>query len=371
MSLKNNNVQFKPISETFLSIRKKPINITPEHESIFAKEYEKIIKSSGIFTYKDAGVTKEGLVLNRHGLINESLVHIDANKWFNIYWIFLKKLLANKQYSKSKVALTYNNWTEGYFHWMTETIPRVMIANRYLNHEELDLLMPKSLHPIYSEKSAFKSLIVNGNDFINDYSFYQESLLPFNFKKIKFLDNDIYYFDELNLIEKPADTGNYNDKLMRSIRSMYLSYAREKKLLKNDSAKYIYASRSKAKRRKIINELEIIDVLKEFNFEILHFEDYNFWDQINIANSAKILISQHGASLTNMLFMNENSSIFELKASNDRSNHCYFSLANALEIKYFYQLCNIYNDKISVQDSDIKVDINIFRNNLISIINAQ
>ena len=94
-----------------------------------------------------------------------------------------------------------------------------------------------------------------------------------------------------------------------------------------------------------------------------------FWDQINISNKAKVLISQHGASLTNMLFMSPNSTVLELKASNDRTNHCYFSLASALGLNYFYQFNNVDNYKTTVQDSNITVDINELRNNLIKIIN--
>lgn len=369
MSLKNNNVQFTPVSENFLSIRNKPINITPEDESIFASEYEKIIKSSGIFNYKNAGVTKEGLVLNGHEIINESLVHNDAKKWFGIYWILLKRLITNKKISSRKVVLTYNNWTEGYFHWMTETIPRVVIANNYLNGEDMDLLMPSSLHPIYSKKSALKSLINTNDIFLKKNSFYYDSLLPFKFKKIEILDNDIYYFNELNLIEKTAETGNYNDSLMKDIREIYLSYMHRNKPSNIYFGKRIYVSRSKANRRKIINELEVEEILREFNFEIIYFEDHNFWTQVSIANNAEILISQHGAALTNMLFMNENCRVLELKASNDFSNHCYFSLASALKLKYYYQFCQVNDRNLSVQDADIYVDIIFLKNNLNTMLN--
>ena len=49
-------------------------------------------------------------------------------------------------------------------------------------------------------------------------------------------------------------------------------------------------------------------------------------------------IGLHGASLTNMMFMPAKGKVFELRNHNDSHNNCYYALACALELDYFYSL---------------------------------
>ena len=54
---------------------------------------------------------------------------------------------------------------------------------------------------------------------------------------------------------------------------------------------------------------------------------------------ARYIVSNHGAGLTNMLFMKDGGSVLELRHVSDCINNCYFTLASALDLKYFYQTC--------------------------------
>ena len=67
--------------------------------------------------------------------------------------------------------------------------------------------------------------------------------------------------------------------------------------------------------------------------------DLSFKEQVSIVFHAKCLISNHGAGLTNMLFMEADTAVLEFRHYEDTHNNCYFSLASALNIKYFYQTC--------------------------------
>ena len=59
---------------------------------------------------------------------------------------------------------------------------------------------------------------------------------------------------------------------------------------------------------------------------------------------AKYLISNHGAGLTNMLFMKAGGNVLELRHRGDKHNNCYFSLASTLRLNYYYQLCDSENN---------------------------
>ncbi len=59
-------------------------------------------------------------------------------------------------------------------------------------------------------------------------------------------------------------------------------------------------------------------------------------EQIHLFNSVKWLVSIHGAGLTNMIFMNKGCHILELRNKDDKDNNCYFSLASAVGLNYYY-----------------------------------
>ena len=54
---------------------------------------------------------------------------------------------------------------------------------------------------------------------------------------------------------------------------------------------------------------------------------------------ARYVVSNHGAGLTNMLFMKDGARVLELRHVSDYVNNCYFILASALQFDYLYQLC--------------------------------
>jgi capsular polysaccharide biosynthesis protein len=104
--------------------------------------------------------------------------------------------------------------------------------------------------------------------------------------------------------------------------------------------------------------------MKEYGFETLHFEDLSFGDQALISLNAKYLVSNHGAGLTNILFMSEGNSVLELRQADDRQNNCYFSLASALGLKYFYQTCSSPNPEEDAHTADLLVDLPTLQKNL-------
>ena len=116
--------------------------------------------------------------------------------------------------------------------------------------------------------------------------------------------------------------------------------------------------------RKIVNENECVELLRSYGFRILILEDYEFYEQVRLCLAAKHMVSNHGAGLTNMLFMRAGSSVLELRKKNDFSNNCYFSLASALDHRYFYQLCDSPNERQDPQRADLIVDCRALEGNL-------
>jgi hypothetical protein len=57
-----------------------------------------------------------------------------------------------------------------------------------------------------------------------------------------------------------------------------------------------------------------------------------------------------------MLFMPEGGSVLELRHEADRINNCYFTLASALNLQYFFQTCRAANDGPDPHIADVIVD---------------
>ena len=78
------------------------------------------------------------------------------------------------------------------------------------------------------------------------------------------------------------------------------------------SAKRIYISRQKAARRPIANESAVVEVLKDYDFQIVFAEDLSFEEQVACFAAADIIVSPHGAGLANAVFSHSRVAVIEL-----------------------------------------------------------
>src|SRR6185295_8017269 len=113
--------------------------------------------------------------------------------------------------------------------------------------------------------------------------------------------------------------------------------------------------RLRTNRRRVLNEAEVSGLLREYGFVTLYFEDYTFEKQVHLSSNATMLISIHGAGLTNMLFMKEKASVLEFRPKNDHTNLCYYALASALDLNYYYQFGEAGDPTQSIHD-DLFID---------------
>jgi capsular polysaccharide biosynthesis protein len=95
--------------------------------------------------------------------------------------------------------------------------------------------------------------------------------------------------------------------------------------------------------RFVENENEVVALLEKYGFKKIIAEKFSYDEQIAICYKAKYLLSPHGAGLTNLLFMKENSSVLELASapSSQKLVTDYYKLASMLNINYFYQECEM------------------------------
>lgn len=121
--------------------------------------------------------------------------------------------------------------------------------------------------------------------------------------------------------------------VVKSLRNFFL----KPEYLNNDMPKRIYLSRNKSKSRYVVNENELSEFLKSYDFTTIYAEDLTFSEQVQYFANADIILSQHGAGFTNLAFCKPESKIIEIynekmKASLDTA---YWRISSDLSLKHY------------------------------------
>jgi hypothetical protein len=319
--------------------RSKPENLADPDRHFFEAEAERHIPAVELLHFENVYMFPSGMTFKKFRVIPESL---PSKEWAPEFsWKYLLRKFISQKIKTAETGkvylLVHDEWAYYYFHWLTDVLPRIFLMKDKLN--EMVLLLPENFKEDYQ---------VSTLDIFSIKNIYR---IPFR---------SIVKIEKLSVPAHLAPTGNFIPGVMQDMRNFIFSKMKDRLTLSKGSK--IYISRSKAKMRKVLNENEISDFLKKRGFAVLNFEDFSFYEQMSIAFHAKVMVSIHGAGLTNMMFMKEGA-VLELRKENDGHNNCYYALANALELKYYYQFCKIGNVD-SNNEADIIVDLNSLEKNI-------
>ena len=328
-------------------IRQKPKNLKSEDDKLFNHEYQKYLKSSKVKTLKNVYISDSKLKKFKYFRIQVKQWRMNPITTIDKIIYFIKDLI-EFLYSKDtsevitiKTAIwAIDSRSYQYFHWLTDALQRIEVSSKYYDKGPL-LLLPG----------------------FQNYQYIKDSLDILGIEPY-FLENGKKYFiKELILSERVSPAGNYRKELINSISKNFTKDINH--LDDKDTYKKIWVSRQNSLKRKILNFEEIKPILEKNKFKIVHYENLTFRDQINISNNTEIIGGVHGAGLTNMIFLNKNSSVIEVRADGDSLNNCFFSLASDMEHDYYYFLAIAENNNYYA--SNLYIDPRDFENFLKSI----
>ena len=242
--------------------------------------------------------------------------------------LYLKRLIYPVQSVKEGFWIL-DNWSVGYFHWLTDALPRLLVIKR--SGTDAPVLLP---------------------DTFRNIKYVTESLTLLNCRVF-------WYSPRINLKVSKLMTASrlqpcgYDPELICDLRHQLIDDINHSS---DKAGKRIYITRKRAQRRRVLNEREIETLLQEFGFETIEMEKLSFYEQRLLMQQASFLISNHGAGLTNMLFMKSNSTIIELMADSANVNNCFFNLARALNYKYYYTINPSTSENVQVADITVRID---------------
>jgi capsular polysaccharide biosynthesis protein len=334
-----------------IRLTKKPLNYDLAHAPYFEPHYKNLLTQPNLLEINNVIYSKSGVLLDLLG--NKIVEHLPYFSWGtalnNIYWLkgIIKSLFKfNISFyfnSKHPLYLVVNPMSDNFFHWITEVVPKLQI----LKSKNCDnILLPSNIRHHY-QLEILKKYDFNIIYFNSEFIFI---------KKLKYVTNFSQY------------PGYYAVETINIIRN-----ALNLDILHNISAKFnpIYISRRLASRRKISNELDILEFIQSINIKIIDIENFTFSEITSIFTNASHIISIHGAGLTNMIFMQKGNSVFELLLENTLTDKCYYFLANACELNYSYQFCSSLDTNGNHVFSDFHVDVNLFKNNIFNFLSQR
>jgi len=331
------------LREGGVSKRRLPANFRTEDAPLFEHELERAIPPTLLVELRGVSATPEGVLFKGSRILPESysspvILRHFLGRRASVVKFFAASLARRRRKSAARCAWVTDDWSYGYFHWLSDALPRLFAIREML--DELVLLLPH----------RYESL-----------EFVQSSLKIFGARRVEYVRaGETCICERLVMPTHVAPSGNFNEGLVREMRQFILdSFG-----VRVEPRERIYLSRSRAPKRKVRNEEEVVAVLGEFGFRVEHFEDYTFARQVEIAAGASHFVSNHGAGLTNTLFMRPGGSVLELRRRGERERNWFFNLANAAGLEYFYQTCAPDDPGEDPHTADIVVDPEALRENL-------
>ncbi len=217
--------------------------------------------------------------------------------------------------------MAYNHDYANYYHWTLQCLPSLCLYAALKNlNSELKLLLPSNL-PGFAKQYLDMLDIDMDTDVqllpLQDRLFFAKQLLYPSFLGGEFSFNaSPVMLDYLECLYKRKLGSNSHDG----------EIAGKKRIL--------YCARLDSSNRRIINEKEVISFLEEnFEAEIFVSTGKSVAEQAEKFNSADILISPHGAGMSNLVFCKQGTTIIEIMPDK-YINPCFATLALAKGCNY-------------------------------------
>jgi hypothetical protein len=333
----------------------------PEYLHFFDKKQVYSNSSLKIRILKNVFISHWGILL-KNGLIPlksaENLVGFYDKTFYFKHWrraieqylvCRFGKSLSSILVDDDKQYFTINTPWFGYFSWFTTNLPRLIMVQE--TFPGAVLLLPEK---------------------IGTMPFVSDSLKMFpNINVVEVKDEHHIFVKNYIFAEVRPWTSQFDVNVLEKVRSVCFDYL-DKAKISVDEIKYVYVSRKKAMRRKIANELELEQYLYSKGFESICFEDHSVFEQIAMMRRAKVVISLHGAGLTNTIFIGSGSSVLELSPIPDKESQFRFPfwrICDLLKINYQIQFCKtIDKGETDIYTRDVTVDIELFKQKVNSLL---
>ena len=154
-----------------------------------------------------------------------------------------------------------------------------------------------------------------------------------------FLDDDFYHFVDSNFPQFLS----MNDSI--GILKKFINPKTNVDISKN-----IYVTREDSDYRKIINEGDVISLLREKGYKVINPQLYEIEEQIEIFSNAEKIIAPHGSNLANIIFCKPGTEIFEISPTFKENENLFIDRYSDLSA-----INNLVHNKIISDTVDVDI----------------
>jgi tetratricopeptide (TPR) repeat protein/capsular polysaccharide biosynthesis protein len=243
------------------------------------------------------------------------------------------------------VAFLGVRWGSNYYHWMIDVLSRIdLLQKSGINLGEIDYFAFNQCDQSY-QKETLKTLGIPLNKVV-------ESRLKPHIKTPKLIVPSTVTNDDFKNIPKWA---------CDFIRKQFLP----QNFTQNPNYKRIYISRRNTWGRRVINEVEVMEVLSKYGFISVDLDAMSVAQQAVCFASAEVVIAPHGAGLTNIIFCAPGTKIMEIFAPSYLVNY-YWIISNFCGLSHYYTLGEDFISPSKIKGSTI-LDMVIKLDSLLSV----
>tara|TARA_B100001057_G_scaffold363605_1_gene366317 strand:- start:7031 stop:8125 length:1095 start_codon:yes stop_codon:yes gene_type:complete len=290
-------INFEKIEVKNLKIDKKNFNL---NNNIY------IIPEGRIFTdlNEHVAVIKDNLIIPEISFqqIKNELKNVEHNRVIQKGTNRLQKKFDGRVFS-----LVQGGSGNNYFHFLFDIVTKLKIYEERFSLSDIDYFYVPGIN-----------------------SWQKQILSLFKIDEKKLIDSNKYRHikaREIIAIDHPWYKSGYIQKEIKKLPEWSIFFLREKFLdlrKKFQTSKKIFIDRTDSlyKHCKLINNQEVIEFLEKKGFKSYQTSKLDFYEQIYLFENAEIIISPHGAALTNIIFSKPGMRLFELIPKNHGSVKC-------------------------------------------------
>ncbi|MBK4728910.1 DUF563 domain-containing protein [Oxynema sp. CENA135] len=239
-----------------------------------------------------------------------------------VAWIFGLKTVYSIRKLPGMTACLSVQAGRDYYHWMVDVLPRIELLE--LGGFELDKI---------------DRFLVNRVQ----YKYQQETLSILGIPRQTWhdIEGDRFIQAETLIVPSiPTTAPKWMGEFIDGPPRWVCEFLRDRFLPKEEGAiavsptpNKIYINRQQAKHRRVVNESEAIEFLKNYGFVSVSLERLSFREQVRLLSGAQVVVAPHGAGLTNAVFCQPGTVVIELFSHRYRSS-CYQVMSHHLGLEY-------------------------------------
>ncbi len=252
---------------------------------------------------------REGTVISSDNRVIEALTYTDSPDELRSHPIFRRRRFPRAQCLSGTYATLAYPSAFAWFHWVVECLPRLQLLQPFL-HALDGVFIPANVEP-----QLIESLVAMG--------VRPDQLVP--------LDAQSHFQPDALLV--PRYCAGLNIPLWVP------AFLQERIGLNDRSAapfRKLYISRADASKRQVLNEEQLIPILREAGFEIIRLREHGFLEQANLFHQAAWVIAPHGAGLVNVLYSRPGVQVIELTPSESIGPHLFHSVTTCAGGTYWW-----------------------------------